>query len=645
MKESTGLKFSCDNCHKNIDSANEYCKQCSQFLCPECLHMHNGWQPFLTHEVINVQELPVNAHKLLPLNRDRDINCNDHNQSLKVYCETCQELICRDCTLSQRHKNHRYKLIAECYPDLLEEIGVNLTTVKRKVAAINVAVSNLITREREVTKQGGVIKEVINAQARIIINLIQQSERQLLQQVDTAVQQKIRLLTKQREEAESVLSQLKSCEEFIEQSLKFGSQQQVLGEKQQMVQHMEVLNQNINPIVFQPIEEAIITFITYADKYDGIGKLEYGSFGKPVLTRKPCHVGKKSTTSLDLQSHDGSPFSIPTSLISCQLSLHHCGEHITCDIDETQSGNYDITFTPHNQGNHELTVRLGGTDVFSSPITLSITPSPEMKGNPVDIIPKLNTPCGVEVTHNGEIIIAEFGAHCITLLNKNRKKVRSFGTWGTKDSQFTYPCGVAISNDGHILVTDEQRIQKLTFEGDCISSVGNAGSDSLQFNTPRGIAVHPTTGQIFIADTSNHCIQVLNNDLTYSYSFGKNGSSTKQFNCPYDVTFDNEGYLYVADFGNNCIKKFTPTGQYITKIGSRQLKKPTSVVIDVNNLVYVSERGNFCVSIFDTNGCFIHSLGKYGSDNGEFNRPCGITVDALGHLYVSDTWNNRLVVL
>ena len=82
-----------------------------------------------------------------------------------------------------------------------------------------------------------------------------------------------------------------------------------------------------------------------------------------------------------------------------------------------------------------------------------------------------------------------------------------------------------------------------------------------------------------------------------------------------------------------------------SKIGSRQLKKPTSVVIDVNNLVYVSERGNFCVSIFDTNGCFIHSLGKYGSDNGEFNRPCGITVDALGHLYVSDTWNNRLIVL
>ena len=177
MKESTGSKFSCDNCHKNIDSANEYCKQCSQFLCPECLHMHNGWQPFLTHEVISVQELADNAYKLLPLNRDRDINCDDHNQSLKVYCETCQELICRDCTLSQRHKNHRYKLIAECYPDLLEEIGVNLTTVKRKVAAINVAVSNLITREREVTKQGGVIKEVINAQARIIINLIQQSER------------------------------------------------------------------------------------------------------------------------------------------------------------------------------------------------------------------------------------------------------------------------------------------------------------------------------------------------------------------------------------------------------------------------------------------------------------------------------------
>ena len=294
-----------------------------------------------------------------------------------------------------------------------------------------------------------------------------------------------------------------------------------------------------------------------------------------------------------------------------------------------------------------MTIRLGGVNIPGSPFTLS----PEMRGKPVNIISGLNRPYGVVITKNEDIVVAEYSANCITILNKEGKKVKSFGTKGTKEGQFTVPRGVAISHDGHILVTDNHRLQKLTFEGDCVKSVGSSetGNDPLQFNDPRGITVHPTTGQIFIADTNNHRIQVLNKDLTYSHSFGKKGSSPEQFYQPYDVTFDNEGYLYVADYNNHCIKKFTSTGQYISTFSSYgsnpgQIEDPTSIIID-NNLLYVSEWGNNRISIFDTNGCFIHCFGKRGSGEGEFSGPYGITVDSLGNLYVSDSGNNRLVVL
>ena len=578
------------------------------------------------------------------------MKCNDHNEPIKVYCETCQELICRDCTISQRHQNHKYKLITECYPDHHQEIEADLTIVKRKVADVNTAVTNLITREREVTQQGEDVKKQIHTQSQLIINLVQQSQRQLLQQVDTVVQQKIQLLTKQREEAETVLKQLKGCEEFVDQSLKLGSQQQILREKQNMVQVMTTVNQDVNPVVFQPIEEANITFTsnqTLVDKYEGIGELKSKPFGKSVLVKNACYVGKKLTITLNLQTQDGSPLSVPLSLISCELSSGDDSQLISCDINETQSGNYDISFTPHTRGKHQLTIRLGGVNIPGSPFILS----PKMRGKPVNIISGLHNPWGVVITKNEEIVVAESGAHCITILNKKGKKVKSFGRRGTKEGQFIYPCGVAISQDGHILVTDDHRLQKLTFEGDCVKSVGSSkiGNGPLQFNIPIGITVHPTTGQIFIADTQNHRIQVLNKDLTYSDSFGKRGSSPEQFNDPYDVTFDNEGYLYVADRDNNCIKKFTSTGQYISTFSSEgsnpgQIKYPLSIIID-NNLLYVSERGNNRISIFDTNGCFIHCFGKRGSGEGEFNSPFGITVDSLGNLYVSDTCNNRLVVL
>ena len=578
------------------------------------------------------------------------MKCNDHNEPIKVYCETCQDLICRDCAVSKRHQNHDYNLITESYPKHHQEIEADLTTVKRKVADVNTAVTNLITREREVTKQGEDVKKQIHTHSQLIINLVQQSERQLVQQVDTVVQQKIQLLTKQREEAETVLKQLKGCDEFVEQSLKVRSQQQILREKQNMVQVMTTVSQDVNPVVFQPLEEANITFTsnqTLVDKYEGIGELKSTPFGKSILVKNACYVGKKSTITLNLMTQDGSPLSVPLSLISCELSSAD-DSHLICDINETQSGNYDISFTPCTRGKHQLTIRLGGVNIPGSPFTLRIIPSPEIRGKPVNIISGLNRPYGVIFAKNEDIVVAEQGANRITILNKEGKKVKSFGTYGTKEGQFTNLYGVAISQDGHILVTDDHRLQKLTFEGDYVKSVGSnkTGNGRLKFNTPSGITVHPTTGQIFIADRWNHRIQVLNKDLTYSHSFGKKGSSPEQFNDPRDVAFDNEGYLYVADYS---IKKFTSTGQYISTFSScgsnpGQIRYPSSIIID-NNLLYVSEGGNDRISIFDTNGCFIHCFGKIGSGEEEFNIPCGITVDSLGNLYVSDYDNNRLVVL
>ena len=431
----------------------------NKYINYQRLDKHNGWQPFSTHQVINVQDIAVlNTSKLLPFNEDRNMKCNDHNKSFKVYCETCQQLICRDCTISQRHQNHKYKLVTESYPKHHQEIEADLTKVKTKVADVNTAVTNLITREREVTKQGDVKKQ-IHTHSQLIINLAQQSQRQLLQQVDTVVQQKIQLLTKQREKAETVFKQLKGCEEFVEQSMKVGTQQQILREKQNMIQVMTTVNQDVNPVVFQPIEEANITFTsnhTLLDKYEGIGQLKSKTFGKLILVKNACYmyIGKKSTITFNLHTQDGYPFSVPLSLISCELSSADDSQLISCDINETQSGNYDISFTTRTRGKHQLTIRLGGVNIPGSPFTFHTIPSPEMRGKPVNIISGLNGPHGVVITKNEEIVVAERGSHCIPILNKEGKKVKSFGTQGTKEGQFTNPRGVAISHDGHILVTD-----------------------------------------------------------------------------------------------------------------------------------------------------------------------------------------------
>ena len=187
-----------------------------------------------------------------------------------------------------------------------------------------------------------------------------------------------------------------------------------------------------------------------------------------------------------------------------------------------------------------------------------------------------------------------------TVYDKEGKKVRSFGSRGTKKGQFTCPRGVAVTNDGHILVTDNHRLQKLTPEGHCVMSVGSSEEDSgpLQFSYPMGIAVHPTTGQIFVADYGKRRIQIINGDFTYSHSIGSYGTVLEQLTCPYDVALDGVGNVYVANHSNHRIDVFTSDGKYLRRFSSRGLGKgqlywPSSITIDTHNMAYIADWSYF----------------------------------------------------
>ena len=162
-----------------------------------------------------------------------------------------------------------------------------------------------------------------------------------------------------------------------------------------------------------------------------------------------------------------------SSLVSFTLTSPGDKHTVKCGITQTHPGKYNISFTPSTRGAHILTVQVGGVDIPDSPFTLPAIPTPQMRGEPVNIITGFNRPEGVAVCDNGDIVVAENDAHCVTILNKNGRKVRSFGTRGRREGQFECPCGVAISNDGHILVTDNHRLQKLTTDGVCVKSVGS----------------------------------------------------------------------------------------------------------------------------------------------------------------------------
>ena len=513
------------------------------------------------------------------------------------------------------------------------------------MASIDVAVSHLDDREKEVLQQGERLTEEINTHAQKMIDQIERSRIRLSQQVDTIVQQKTTFLKEQNEQAQKLHNRFKICQEMIEQSLEEWSKQRILKEKRKMMETMKASGGHRDSAIFKPIEKADIEF-TIVENQNEIGTISSTTCSKATLKVQPCFAKKLSTATLSFQSQDGSPFPLPPSLISSSLSSSSDDEvSVKCNVTQTNPGEYNITFTPTvTRGEHLLTVQVGGVYIPNSPFTLPVIPQPEMRERPVKIIEGLMKPRGVGVLKNGDIVIAEYTVHRLTVLNKNGEKLKCISKTRQSERLFNYPRGVAISNDGHILVTDNHRLQKLTTDGVCVKYVGsgNRGNGSLEFDWPRGIAVHPTTGEIFVADYNNDRIQVFNGaDLSFSHTIAH-----KKLKQPFDVAVDKNGCLYTTECGSNSISKYTTKGQYIKRIVSLGAGTKFVFLAVSSGFVYMSNSSDGCISVYDTVGNLLHSFGKSPAYvcEGKATQLRDIAVDASGNLYASDFAHNRVFV-
>jgi len=112
----------------------------------------------------------------------------------------------------------------------------------------------------------------------------------------------------------------------------------------------------------------------------------------------------------------------------------------------------------------------------------------------------------------------------------------------------------------------------------------------------------------------------------------------------YDIVVDGTAaatVVYISDYTNDTVYKFTADGEYLGRIGASGLEQgsfygPTSLAIDADGNLYVIDSGNMRVQKFSPDGRLLLVFGREGEKEGDFSHPSGIAVDAAGNIYVSD---------
>ena len=360
-KVSGSQQNNCENCHK--ERATEYCKQCSNFLCQTCVDKHNAWADFSSHRILGVEDVATTASKLVPLKEQPTMECSSHGEPMKVFCHTCDKLICQLCTV-KHHRDHECDAITDAFPRHQQQIVDSLHQVNKKLADITTAVQAVETQEGGFLEQVGAVRREIEATVQQLMQLLQESQRQLMRELDQVTDAYVEKISARKKEADITIAQLKSCRDFAEEELRIGSRQEILVMKGQMVERMAAVCSLVKEDNLQPLEETRVRFAKSASVLEACRSLgsvvRYGQFKA---------AGDK--TSFDLCS--AAPLS--SEQVSCQLSpVADPTLVFRCVVHQVTPGSFGVCYSPPTAGLHQLRVQVGGTDILDTLLNVEVMP-------------------------------------------------------------------------------------------------------------------------------------------------------------------------------------------------------------------------------------------------------------------------------
>jgi sugar lactone lactonase YvrE len=290
------------------------------------------------------------------------------------------------------------------------------------------------------------------------------------------------------------------------------------------------------------------------------------------------------------------------------------------------------------------------------------------------------TPGGVASDEQGNIYVADYGNSRIRKISPGGvvSTLAGSGTAGFANgdgnaAQFNHPYGIALDTKGNIYVADinNNRIRKITPAGS-VSTLAGSGTlgfadgngAAAQFNQPLGVATD-AQGNVYVADNYNHRIRKISPAGVVSTlaggsiaGFADGNGSIAQFYYPTGVASDAQGSIYVADGGNNSIRKISPGGVVSTLAGSgtqgfangngnaAQFYFPIGMASDAQGNIYVADTYNNRIRKITPAGA-VSTLAGTGTagfadgngDAAQFNSPYGIALDTKGNIYVADSGN------
>jgi len=616
IEDSKDSAVKCTNC-KDDEDAMSRCVECTEFLCSLCVTAHRRFRMAKDHRIIMLDALKHDRSTV-----HRPVHCPLHEpEHFLFFCEVCQELICKECTILM-HRGHKFESLKEALEQKKPCLMKDLETCEKKIIPpLEKAIDEVHDMSARLHARTVSVKQAVRACADELVQRIEQKCKEMLEDIENLYLSKNDILQNQKEKLDLQLTKSSTVRDFVDYAFKHGNEAEIF----QMYDVMQVALEDVNGFKFdykEPEENDVIEHIVDSEEVRKIAKhLGKISTSRVFLANCLLEGPGLATAKVGIETH----FTIHTRDVAggaCIESDHDNtirtkiqapeGFYVNNKFSNNKDGSYTVRYTPVTKGKHQITVKIRGK----------------------------------HIPNNKHIVRVCEGIDYA----KIETTFMTFGCRGNKNGEFKEPYAVSVNFAGYIYVTDflNNRVQAFESMGKHFVTFGTKGSRDGQFLGPTGIAAD-STGIVFVSDWDNHRIQLFSPNGKFIGKFGKIGKQTGQLCHPAGLAVDKNGLILVAERDNHRVQVFTLDGKSVLTFGRQgnekgQLDSPTHVAVTQDNNYVVSDSGNNRIVLYDKNGSYIRHVGCKGSGPGEFMKTAGIVVDDEGYIIVSDFYNHRIQV-
>ena len=672
-------EITCPHCSKELRNPklltcqHAYCTRCleelaakqyyKKILCPEC----NECTQLMAAGIYGLHR----AEQKIALKKEKEkflakivrkkkftLYCTHHLDSpCDIYCHDCTQSVCRDCILlGGKHFKHKFQRIEIVAKRVCQAYETELLSLSRKKEEIKHHLEAVDENKKALHKNYKDACQQISRQYDEIIQIIEAKKKDDVDHFRKNYEAGVGL-----KEMDSHIKyvcglhgQIESIERRANQHDKTESDLLFMESQKELLREIRETNQFIQRVPMEPPCYSTASNLKLTMSQELVSEMmeaiqqKLPTYSDPLKCTVQVYKGtvnQLSSVTITIKDSRGSLYQIPQEITVELHSLRKKDAVIRAKVDMKSPSCYIAQYrpTPLTRGRCQLLVNICGDRVHTENVFIECPPTVQLE-KPFEILRNIVAPGCLKAIPEGILMIERSQNRCVKKIDfGNRLSVVASNFEVPKRYSKWDPIEITTSNE-FIFVTDCEynMVHKFSAKlGKHIASVGRCGINMGEFKGPNGICL--VRDKIYICDTGNHRIQVLNEHLEPVLCFGCKGRLPGQFNCPDNIAFDETSrQIFITELKNNRIQCLNLNGEHIRFIGSEpgELIKPNILHLADNHIYVTDNKG---VSIFDLSGNFIFCFAKKCS---AIRKKCinGFTIDEDGYRYVSDEARNRVVI-